>query len=346
MNPPEAEAGPGERFTEARKALGLTEQDAADALNLSARVITHLETGAWDRLPAPAFTRGYIRAYAKLLGISASDLVAAYEEHVGVAQTIELEVAREAPTPSGVGELIQRQPGTVLSGAVVAVVILGAVVLWLVWPRASDEPGRIVLEPPTIEAPVAAAPVSTTGGEPSTEPVLPPPETASEPETVLEPPGPGTFATREPSTQPASATNADAMAPLGEPEDQVPVRAVTTETAAQAAGVVARPELAADDFTVSTDVGSTRTRRLTETGDDRITLEFTADCWVEVKDASEAPLYGDLGRAGDTLELVGEGPFRLLVGYAPGVALSFNGEPVALADYTRNNVAVLWLGRG
>ena len=52
----------GERLAAARTALGLGEEDVADALNLSARVIADLESQAWDSLPAPAFTRGYIRA--------------------------------------------------------------------------------------------------------------------------------------------------------------------------------------------------------------------------------------------------------------------------------------------
>jgi cytoskeleton protein RodZ len=74
-------------------------------------------------------------------------------------------------------------------------------------------------------------------------------------------------------------------------------------------------------------------------------LEFSADCWVEVKNEANVNLYGDLGRAGESLELVGTPPFRLLLGYAPGVVLAYNGESVPLAGYSRNNVAALWLGR-
>ena len=91
--------------------------------------------------------------------------------------------------------------------------------------------------------------------------------------------------------------------------------------------------------------GSTRVRRLTPTGDDRLRLEFSADCWVEVKNEANVNLYGNLGRAGESLELVGAPPFRLLLGYAPGVVLAYNGESVPLAGYSRNNVAALWLGR-
>jgi cytoskeleton protein RodZ len=66
---------------------------------------------------------------------------------------------------------------------------------------------------------------------------------------------------------------------------------------------------------------------------------------VEIKDTAGAVLFGDLGRAGGQIELVGAGPFRVLLGYAPGVLLEYNSEPVALAPHTRNNVASLVLGQ-
>ena len=56
-------------------------------------------------------------------------------------------------------------------------------------------------------------------------------------------------------------------------------------------------------------------------------------------------LYGELGRAGTSLELVGQAPFRILLGNAPGVTLQFNGERVALSPHTRNNVGTLVLGQ-
>jgi cytoskeleton protein RodZ len=86
-------------------------------------------------------------------------------------------------------------------------------------------------------------------------------------------------------------------------------------------------------------------RRITAGGDDQLSFGFSDDCWVEIKSGTGASLYSDLNRAGAVLELVGQGPFRILLGYAPGVRLTFNGEPVPLAPHTRNNVATLVLGQ-
>jgi cytoskeleton protein RodZ len=86
-------------------------------------------------------------------------------------------------------------------------------------------------------------------------------------------------------------------------------------------------------------------RRITPQGDDRLLFEFSEECWVEIKSASGSSLYSNLGRAGQSLELVGLAPFGILLGYAPGVSMAFNDEPVALGPHTRNNVANLVLGQ-
>ena len=86
-------------------------------------------------------------------------------------------------------------------------------------------------------------------------------------------------------------------------------------------------------------------RRITTDGNDRLQFSFTQECWVEIKDAHGANLYGDLSRGGDSLELVGHPPFHILLGNAPAVTLAFNGERVALAPHTRNNVGTLVLGQ-
>jgi cytoskeleton protein RodZ len=84
--------------------------------------------------------------------------------------------------------------------------------------------------------------------------------------------------------------------------------------------------------------------RITPSGNERLALRFSADCWVQVRDSRGSDLYSELSRAGDDLELIGQGPLRILLGYAPGVQLAFNGEPVPLGPHTRNNVATLVLG--
>ncbi|MFT7653229.1 MAG: cytoskeleton protein RodZ [Limisphaerales bacterium] len=92
-------------------------------------------------------------------------------------------------------------------------------------------------------------------------------------------------------------------------------------------------------------VADESTRRLTATGSEQLQLTFTDECWVEIKTTDGTTLYDDLGGVGVVWKFLGEGPFQLLLGYAPGVTLRFNDEQVSLVPHTRNNVARLVLGQ-
>ena len=73
----------------------------------------------------------------------------------------------------------------------------------------------------------------------------------------------------------------------------------------------------------------------------------------EATDIVENEMYNLNARDGESmtlrpeevLRLVGQGPFRILLGYAPGVQMQYNGETVSLLAHTRNNVASLVLGQ-
>ena len=60
---------PGERLRKARIGYSWTIEDVAGNLNLSIDVIHALESGDYAGLPEPAFIRGYLRAYARLMEI-------------------------------------------------------------------------------------------------------------------------------------------------------------------------------------------------------------------------------------------------------------------------------------
>lgn len=66
---------------------------------------------------------------------------------------------------------------------------------------------------------------------------------------------------------------------------------------------------------------------VTATGD-QLSLRFSADCWVEIKDRDNRVLVAGLKHANEKLQLEGRGPFRVLLGFAPGVEMAYNGTPV------------------
>lgn len=71
--------GPGPSLRRARESLGLTEQQAAEQLNLDATVVRALESDDLAALGAPVFARGHLRRYGSLLGLSEESVLAAYE---------------------------------------------------------------------------------------------------------------------------------------------------------------------------------------------------------------------------------------------------------------------------
>ena len=79
---------PGQRLRAERIRQNLSEQDVAARLHLSMTYLRALEADDYERLPEAAFVKGYVRNYARMLGLPA-------EELVGQFRTLVREDARE-----------------------------------------------------------------------------------------------------------------------------------------------------------------------------------------------------------------------------------------------------------
>lgn len=84
MTPPEAEitelpSSPGARLRREREARGMSEQQAAESLNLDSNVVLQLEANDFAALGAPVFVKGHLRRYSTLLGLAEDEVVGAYE---------------------------------------------------------------------------------------------------------------------------------------------------------------------------------------------------------------------------------------------------------------------------
>jgi len=319
---------PGEVLRARREALDVSVREVAETLNLSMTMIEAIEADDAERLPGTVFARGYVRAYARLLELDPKPLLKYYPK---------AEVAEqpgEVPSEPPIWEWIRRRPGLVLGSAGGALVTLLLLVVLLLWPDGGTGVNDSVAEDGVggAEADLLAQRDGARNGGNGREAWPAPPEPAAGTEvggTVADPAGTGTTAAQRGAT-PAEP----AAGPAPRPEAQ------------RAPGAQAETALAGAGFESAGAAAETDSaRRITAAGDDRLAFGFSDDCWVEVKSASGANLYSDLNRAGSELELVGQGPFRILLGYAPGARLTFNGEPVPLAPHTRNNVATLVLGQ-
>lgn len=134
--------------------------------------------------------------------------------------------------------------------------------------------------------------------------VMPPSETVAEPET-------------EPATPSADAQAADA---------------VTTEATLAAALPEASPPPAAETAGAPPVAGQRQ-----------LAFSFTADSWIEIRDAQDRIVLSELNRAGSSRSVGVVFPVSLVIGNAKSVRLSVDGSPHDLAPATKVDVARLRL---
>ncbi len=119
------------------------------------------------------------------------------------------------------------------------------------------------------------------------------------------------------------ALSGNEAARLMDSVELLPIAKSETTTAEQQAVMPAN----GDQAIAQQQLASGNTQVVTATGD-QLSLRFSADCWVEIKDRDNRVLVASLKHANEKLQLEGRGPFRVLLGFAPGVEMAYNGTPV------------------
>ena len=149
----ENSAAIGVRLRSAREAQGLAIEQVAARLRLMKRQVAAMESGDFAALGQPVFARGFVRNYAKVLGLDAQDLMAQMRE--GPAQ--------ESPPRAELNPLpaVPRRRALWWLGGLAAAVLVAAPIALYAW-LTSDEGARDKLRVRTAAAPpqavIAAAP--------------------------------------------------------------------------------------------------------------------------------------------------------------------------------------------
>ena len=66
-------------------------------------------------------------------------------------------------------------------------------------------------------------------------------------------------------------------------------------------------------------------------------MNFTADCWLEVTDATGKKLFSGMQRKDGNLNLTGQAPYKLKIGAPAAVQIQYQGKPVDLSRFIRTN---------
>ena len=72
--------GPGSQLRKARERQGLEQAKVAAQLHLSQSLVQALEWDDYEKLPSPVFVQGYLRNYARLLGVNEDAVIRAYQD--------------------------------------------------------------------------------------------------------------------------------------------------------------------------------------------------------------------------------------------------------------------------
>jgi cytoskeleton protein RodZ len=115
----------GEELHRERVAREISLEEISSATKISIRLLTALEQSDLSRLPAPVFTRGFIRSYAQYIGIDPEEKVCAY-----LADVAELSTGVQTPPIASPRKFWRRRgatAGSVVGGVTVVLLILGLI---------------------------------------------------------------------------------------------------------------------------------------------------------------------------------------------------------------------------
>lgn len=264
-------ASVGQTLREAREAQGMSLDEASMRLRLMHRQIAAMEADDFESLGQAVFARGFVRNYARLLGIVPEELLARMQG----APAERVEIARSEP-PLPRSWLSSPWLILLLLGVLVLVAAPVGLYLWLN-SDVDDKPANRV----SSAAPVRSAAVPA---------VVPSPVAATD-------------TAPEPSRGAPAAPPASAAGPAG-----------PAEAAAPAAPVPAAARSV-------------------------LHLEFGAEAWTEIKDASGRMLHRQLDPAGSSVDVAGRPPFDVVIGNAAQARLTYNGRPIDLKPFTDSTVA-------
>ncbi|MFQ2603056.1 RodZ domain-containing protein [Aeromonas caviae] len=284
-------AGPGQLLRNAREQLGWTREQVASRIHLRLTLIAAIEADTYDKHTSHTFIRGYLRAYAKLVGIPEETILAAYEK-LGLTPPDNIDMqsfSRRSRQQANDSRL------KVVTWLVI-LVLIGLSVAWWWQSTARRSAGDDALAATEMSATVNTPEANVAPAVEVAEPVLPAASDAVSTQVLVS----GATA-----TLPVVATDASAAVPTDVSGAVSTAESTTTEPAKA-------PQLK---------------------------MSFTADCWLDVKDANGKTLFSGLKKANDELVLEGPEPLRFIIGAPMAVNLEYQGKSFDMSRYNNGRTA-------
>ena len=316
---------PGETLRQARESKNWSLPDVALRMNLTVTSLGNLENGQFEKLPGHTFARGYVRAYAKLLGLDQAALVDQFDQYTGTdGKGSSVHALGRIEEPVRLSHNILR----IVSLLLLLVLVGGGFVWWQDQASLRGKDSGLNLEHVEVESADGTTQIHPLD-EPEDQAVVENQQTNEAP-LALTPSTPAAESPALAATAPAPSAPAAAPAPAPAPSTPAPA---ATATAPVVPSVPVTPPVEQEAPAPVT------------AGNGQIKVQFTADCWTQVTDGNGKVLMSGLKRKGDSLDVNGKPPLTLRLGYARGAQVSYNGQPVDVAPFTSGETARLKLGQ-
>ncbi len=271
---------PGTILKQKRESLGLTQQQVADRLRLRVSIVQNLEANQFESDLVATFIRGYLRSYAKAVGVSEAEILDAYEKSTAVEP-------KDQPMQSFSKKTKRAKSDSNIMTItwVILAILLGMSSLWW-WQnhRDSNFDASQDAEVSAVLDNEATLQDSTSGQE---------------------------FATVNELTEENGEEPVEEVELQESVEEPVAVKETKPEPAVETPAVV--KELLA--------------------------MSFSADCWIQITDATGKTLWTGIRKSGQTLNLRGQKPLKVVLGAPEGVTMTFASEEIDLSGYTPGKVA-------
>ena len=322
---------PGAILAAERERQGLAPADIAQRLHMSVWQVEALESGEYTRLPRGPFLRGFVRNYAKALGLPPENVLARLAEAAPADKTPGIVVPSQNIRFDPLGERMAN-PYVKAAGLAALVIVLGfATMYWWVFVRPAPQPAASrkaadVAAAPAVRQPVPTPPAST----PAPAPVPAPAPIAETQPAPAMPPIPPAMA-RPPKAETLANAEPPAKAPVKTEASKTEAAKTEAPKSEAAKAEVPKPD-AVKAAPATVPVAATRQGGV-------IKLRFKGKSWVEVRDAGGKVLLTGMNDAGSETEVSGKPPFKVVVGNAPDVRLFFNDRELNLEPHMREAVA-------
>ncbi|MGY6404581.1 cytoskeleton protein RodZ [Vibrio parahaemolyticus] len=287
-----------------RESLGMTQKQVADRLRLRVSVIEDIENNRFESQQVATFTRGYLRSYAKFVGLDEKVVLVALEQTADVKPK-EQEIEMQSFSRKTKHE--KHNSRIMLLTWVIAIVIIGISAAWW-WQNQQEN---------SLAQVVAEANVETS--QPSADEIADI-DLMTEEELIASTPAELAASNNTASESSINAAQNDEVVPAETEES-------TTEATQEPVAVIEAAEEVQEESPVVPE------------GMTLLTMKFKADCWIQVKDTNGKTLVSGTQKPGQDVELTGKAPFKVILGAPEGVTMTFASEPVDLSGYTSGKVA-------